>query len=70
MGLDANALVSCVNSRRYANWLPQYARFAGDNGVTGTPTVLVSYGNSDSWTIVRGRSVELMKSMTEAANAQ
>ncbi len=70
MGLDANALVSCVNSRRYANWLPQYARFAGDNGVTGTPTVLVSYGNSDSWTIVRGRSVELMKSLTEAANAQ
>ncbi len=66
MGLDGQALVECVASNRYATLLRQYRTFATDNGVNATPTVLVSYGDSNRWTIVR-RDYETLKQLTEAA---
>jgi len=69
MGLDSKALTSCLSSTRYADVLRQYANFAGDNGVSGTPTILVSYGASNQWSIVN-RDLDSMKRLTDTANAQ
>lgn len=69
MGLDAQKLVECVASNRYAQSLRQFRVFAGDHGVSATPTVLVSYGDSNVWTIVR-RDYESLKQLTEAAHRQ
>ena len=66
MGLDAQKLVECVASNRYAQSLRQFRTFASDYGVSATPTVLVSYGDSNVWTIVR-RDYETLKQLTEAA---
>jgi protein-disulfide isomerase len=67
MGLDGDALSECAASGRYATFLYDYRTFAQDNGVTGTPTVLVSYGNSGEWTAVN-RDYNSLKALTEAAN--
>ncbi len=67
MGLDADDLMQCVSSSRYQLWLNDYVQFANDWGVTGTPTLLVSYGN-DTWSKV-DRSYGSMVQMTEQANA-
>ena len=48
MGLDVDKLMSCVSSGRYQAFLASYITIANDLGVTGTPTMLVSYG--DQWT--------------------
>lgn len=69
MGLDSKALVECVSSNRYAPFLRQYRVFANDHGVTGTPTTLVSYGDSNRWTIVQ-RDYNTLKQLTEAAQRQ
>jgi predicted DsbA family dithiol-disulfide isomerase len=69
MGLDGKALIECVASNRYASSLRQFRSFANDNGVNATPTVLVSYGDSNRWTIVR-RDYETLKQLTEAAQRQ
>jgi protein-disulfide isomerase len=69
MGLDGDKLVSCVASNRYANFLTNFQNFANDHGVTGTPTVLVSYGTSDQWTAVN-RDYNSLKQLIDAANAQ
>ena len=53
MGLDGDKLIECVASNRYASSLRQFRTFATDNGVNATPTVLVSYGDANRWTIVR-----------------
>jgi protein-disulfide isomerase len=66
MGLDSGELEKCVSSSRYALVLTENRNFAYDHGVTGTPTILVSYGGD--WTIV-DRSYSSMKQLTEAANA-
>lgn len=68
MGLDADALVECVATGRYQNFLNKYQTFAADHAVTGTPTVLVSYGNSGTWSAVT-RNYDNLKSLTEKANA-
>ncbi|MBN1563626.1 MAG: thioredoxin domain-containing protein [Anaerolineae bacterium] len=67
MGLDADELEDCVSSARYAVLLSQNETFALDSGVTGTPTVLVSYGNG--WTIVN-RTFDSLVELTEAAHAR
>lgn len=69
MGLDGQAIVECVSSNRYASFLRQYRVFANDHGVTGTPTTLVSYGDSNRWTIVQ-RDYNTLKQLTEAAQRQ
>lgn len=66
MGLDGDKLIECVASNRYASSLRQFRTFATDNGVNATPTVLVSYGDANRWTIVR-RDYETLKQLTEAA---
>ncbi|RPI97804.1 MAG: hypothetical protein EHM39_08925 [Chloroflexi bacterium] len=67
MGLDADELMQCVASSRYQLLLNDYSQFANDMGVTGTPTLLVSYGNG-AWTKV-DRGYATMVQMTEQANA-
>jgi protein-disulfide isomerase len=69
MGLDGDALVNCVASNRYANFITNFQTFATDNGVTGTPTVLVSYGTSNQWTPVN-RDYASLKQLIDSANAQ
>jgi protein-disulfide isomerase len=66
MGLNGNTLLECVSSNRYGPLLRQFRVFASDHGVTGTPTVLVSYGDSNRWTIVR-RDYATLQQLTEAA---
>ncbi len=66
MGLDADELEECLSSARYAPVLTEYQNFAYDNGVNGTPTVLVSYGNG--WEIV-DRTYGSLAQLTQAANA-
>jgi protein-disulfide isomerase len=69
MGLDSKALTSCLSSTRYSAYLRQYSNFAGDNGVSGTPTILVSYGNTNQWSTVN-REFDSLKRLTDTANAQ
>lgn len=71
MGLNGDKLVNCISSGRYQEFLPVYTTFATDLGVTGTPTLLVSYGDSGEWTRIdhQYRGYNNMKSMTEQANA-
>ena len=66
MGLDVNEFEECVSSSRYALVLAENRNFAYDNGVSATPTVLVSYGGG--WTIVERNYISLAN-LTEAANA-
>jgi len=71
LGLDADALASCVASGRYATPIDGYMTWARDNGVTSTPTVTVSYGDSGTWEKIAQdqRSYDTFKALTEAANA-
>jgi protein-disulfide isomerase len=68
MGLDGGKVLSCISSGRYASFLSNFRRFSNDHGITGTPTVLVSYGDG-VWTAV-SRDYDTLKSLTEKANAQ
>lgn len=49
LGLDAEALVGCVQSGRYADALAVYRADASTLNVTGTPTVLVRIGTDGAW---------------------
>jgi protein-disulfide isomerase len=71
MGLNADKLVNCVSSNRYRSFLPAYSTFANDLGVTGTPTLLVSYGDGGEWTRLElaYRTYDNMKWMVEQASA-
>ncbi len=69
MGLDSETLIDCVASGRYLRALDDFRAFSIDNGVTGTPTVLVRYGDSQSWSKVN-RDYGNLKALTEAANQQ
>jgi hypothetical protein len=61
--------VNCISSSRYQIFLNDYRVMANDAGVTGTPTVLVSYGDSGQWSIVNDRSYNGLKLLTDQANA-
>jgi protein-disulfide isomerase len=69
MGLDGNKLVNCISSSRYQLFLNDYRVMANDAGVTGTPTVLVSYGDSGQWSAINDRSYNGLKLLTDQANA-
>lgn len=67
MGLDGDELTRCIASGKYRNLIVDtYRNFSNDHGVTGTPTVLVSYGTNNQWTMV-SRDYESLQQMTEAA---
>ena len=72
MGLDSGKVIECAASNRYAGFLRDFQTFASDHGVTGTPTLLVNYGDGQGWTKLEyaQRGYDSMKAMTEAANAQ
>lgn len=68
MGLDDEQLDACVASGQYEAAIADYLNFALDNGVTGTPTVLVQYAGSNQWTPV-SRSWDSLSQLVEAANS-
>ncbi len=69
MGLDSSALASCIPSRRYDLVRRAHQTFATDHGVRSTPTLLVSYGDSGTWTPLEHtrRGYSSMAEMTRAA---
>jgi len=67
MGLDSEEIVDCVSSAKYLNLLTSHTTFAQDNGVTGTPTVLISY-DGVNWSKAPSRAYETLVALTEAAN--
>ncbi len=69
MGLDVRALTGCILASRYDSILNAQQLFALDNGVRSTPTLLVSYGDSGTWTPLEHteRGYESMAKMTRAA---
>ncbi len=69
MGLDAGALTRCIPSRRYELVRRAHQTFATDHAVRGTPTLLVSYGDSGEWTRLEHaqRGYASMAEMTRAA---
>jgi protein-disulfide isomerase len=70
MGLDGDELTRCVASGNYRNFIvDNYRNFSNDHGVTGTPSVLASYGDTQEWTLVN-RDYGSLQQMTDAANAQ
>jgi protein-disulfide isomerase len=53
MGLDGDAITRCIASGTYRSYVvDKYRNFSNDHGVTGTPSVLASFGNSGQWTLV------------------
>ncbi|NLX11535.1 MAG: thioredoxin domain-containing protein [Chloroflexi bacterium] len=68
MGLDEDALEQCLVTERYSDVLNTMLTFSQDNGVTGTPTVLMTKGNG-SWSQV-GRDYSTLAGLTDSANAQ
>jgi protein-disulfide isomerase len=66
MGLDQGALRECVSSNRYATAMANFVQFANDNGVTGTPSVLVNFG--DGWRMVQ-RDYATLSDLVDRANA-
>ena len=69
MGLNGERIVDCVTSSRYSEALRDYQFFAADNGVTATPTILASFGDTNEWRIV-SRDLGTLQNMADAANAQ
>jgi protein-disulfide isomerase len=69
MGLDGQTLVNCVASNKYARFMTEFNTFANDVGVTGTPSVAVSYGDSGQWQQV-DRGYDFLAQLAEAAQSQ
>ena len=66
MGLDDSQLAECMTDAHYMRLLEDQVEFAADNGVTGTPTVFVSYGDSGQWGMV-DRSYNSLVQITQSA---
>lgn len=70
MGLNDGALRSCLNSNRYGPWVTsEYTVQAQDYGVSGTPTVFVSYGTSGDWQKVGNPAYSFLANLAQTANA-
>ena len=69
MGLNSSTLLECVSSNRYANLMRSYSTLATDNGVTGTPSILASYGDTNQWSMV-SRDYTSLSQLTNAAQNQ
>lgn len=73
LGLDADALLACVESGRYAETVEAFNGFIAANGINGTPTVLVSYDGlegdvgSATWGQVAERDPESIRALVAAA---
>ena len=67
MGLDSSRLEDCVISGRYKVTLSEHARFIADEGVTSTPTLLVSYDGA-RWTIPALNCYDTLRNLTVQAN--
>lgn len=67
MGLDWDAMRSCIASGRYNPVMQQHTTVAADAGVTGTPSVLVKYGDNGQWRQIR-RDYVTLAAETEKAN--
>ena len=68
LGLDTDALASCMASGRYADRLTSFDSSFSDLGLTGTPSMLVRYSPSDEWTLLDDRSLENVLALVAAAN--
>jgi protein-disulfide isomerase len=68
MGLNSQSLVECVSSNRYSEFLRDYQVFASDYGVTGTPTILASFGDTGEWRVVP-RDFGSLQSLADSASA-
>ncbi len=66
MGLDDDQLRQCLSSGKYRAALLDYSTFASNHGVTGTPTVLVNFGQG--WRIV-SRDYNTIADLVQRANA-
>jgi protein-disulfide isomerase len=66
MGLDGSEFADCLQSEKYAPVMTAYGLLANDLGVTGTPTVLVSYGDSGEWTAI-SREYDNLAQLTDDA---
>lgn len=70
LGLDMAQLDVCMQSTQTAERVESYRQFSIDHGVVGTPTLLVSYGDSGTWERLDSgaRNYHTMVTMTQAAN--
>lgn len=68
MGLDWDAMRSCIASGRYDSIMQSYTTIALDSGVTGTPSVRFREGSDGPWQPV-GRDYANLATLTEQVNA-
>jgi protein-disulfide isomerase len=68
LGLDSDALESCITSGRYEERLRGFNTSFNDLGRTGTPAMLVRYSASEDWTALADRSLDNLLALTAAAN--
>jgi protein-disulfide isomerase len=67
LGLDSKKLIECLTSNRYGKFMQEYQTFSVDHGVSGTPTLLASYGDANQWNAV-SRDYNTLKQLTETTN--
>jgi protein-disulfide isomerase len=68
LGLNTDALASCVASGRYADWLTGFDSSFSNLGLTGTPSMLVRYNASDEWAQLDDRSLENVLALVTNVN--
>jgi protein-disulfide isomerase len=67
LALDPNVLSECMQSARYALHMANFAQSFNDLGLTGTPSMLVSYGSGREWTKLEDRGLENLLKLVAAA---
>jgi protein-disulfide isomerase len=67
MGMNSSGLIECLTSNKYDRLMTAYQQFSQDGGVSGTPTVLASAGNTNQWSKV-ARDWGTLQQITEEAN--
>jgi protein-disulfide isomerase len=68
LGLDTDALASCIASGRYADRQTSFNASFNELGLTGTPSMLVRRSESDGWIGLDDRSLDNVLSLVAAAN--
>lgn len=69
MDMDSDKLIECLSSNKYDRYLSGYQQFSSDGGVSGTPTVLASYGSTNQWSKIN-RDWGTLTQTIEDANAR
>ena len=67
-GLDADELITCVESERYRDSLTAISKLAMDLNVRGTPTALIRYDSDGTWQIVPRSYEELQQRVAAVTN--